>query len=195
MVFCKQREEAIGLICGKAVSQMNAVYVYLQLYRLFDNVTPIKGIDCGRLCDKACCKGDGGMYLFPQEEKVFNFLRPDWAKIENSDFKYEYDGKKKNLKICTCTGSCDRYQRPLACRIFPLTPYLDKSGELKIIVDPRAKAVCRLSMAYNVEDFDRKFVDNVRKTFVLLCKNKEIYEFMKEYSSYLETYMKFFDKI
>ncbi len=173
---------------------MNAVYVYLQLYRLFDNVTPVRGLDCGLLCSKACCKGDGGMYLFPQEEKVFEFLKPPWLSVEESDFEYTYKNKKKNLKICFCTGKCDRYQRPLACRIFPLTPYIDKNGNFDIITDPRAKSVCRLAEAYRKDDFNRIFLENVRKTFILLCKNKEIYEFMKEYSSYLETYMQFFYK-
>ena len=61
---------------------MNVEYIYLQLYRLFDNSTPLKA-DCGKLCGKSCCKGDdGGMYLFPGEEKVFGLLNPDWTKIE-----------------------------------------------------------------------------------------------------------------
>ena len=30
-----------------------------------------------------------------------------------------------------CDGTCDRYQRPLACRIFPLTPYLGKDGKIE----------------------------------------------------------------
>ncbi len=170
---------------------MNAVYVYLQLYRFFDNTFPIKGIDCGRLCDKACCKGDGGMYLFPGEERVFDFLRPSWAKVEKSDLVYKYNGKEKHTRFCNCNGTCDRYQRPLACRIFPLTPYMDKKGNLEVIIDPRAIPVCRLAKVYDTEDFNRKFVDNVRKTFVLLCKNKEVSEFMKEYSSYIGTYRRF----
>ena len=46
---------------------MNSAYLYLQLYRLFDSITPVR-TDCGGLCDKACCRGDdGGMYLFPGE--------------------------------------------------------------------------------------------------------------------------------
>ena len=42
---------------------MNTAYIYLQLYKLFDDVTPVP-VDCGQLCDKACCKGDDrGMFL------------------------------------------------------------------------------------------------------------------------------------
>lgn len=172
---------------------MNAVYAYLQLYRFFDGVTPVKGVDCGKLCRKACCKSDGGMYLFPGEEKVFDFLQPYWAKVEKADFSYSYNGKEKKVNFCTCNGKCDRYQRPLACRIFPVTPYMDRNGMLDFVTDPRAKPICNLAKVYSLEDFDRKFVGNVKKTFTLLCKNKEISEFMKEYSRYLETYMKFYD--
>ena len=106
---------------------MNTAYVYLQLYKLFDEITPVP-VDCGELCSKACCMGDdSGMYLFPGELEVFKLLTPDWAKIENSDFKYTHNNKTYSLPICFCDGSCDRFQRPLACRIFPLTPVLDEN--------------------------------------------------------------------
>ena len=100
---------------------------------------------------------------------------------------------KKNLKIAFCDGSCDRYQRPLACRIFPLTPYLD-GGKLRVITDPRSKAVCPLGQNLGVDDYDRSFVRNVNTAFVILAKNKEFRAFLAEYSRYLEDYLKFFPK-
>lgn len=170
---------------------MNSAYLYLQLYRLFDEVTPIRA-DCGALCDKACCGGDdAGMYLFPGEEKVYSLLKPDWIKIEESDFTYEFGGEEKRVKIAFCKGECDRYQRPLACRIFPLTPYL-KDGRIEVITDPRSKAVCPLGKTLKTEEYDRAFVRNVRNTFVLLNKNAEFRAFMEEYSRYLDDYLKFF---
>ena len=173
---------------------MKIAYIYLQLYRLFDKSTPIKG-DCGRLCKKACCDGeDSGMYLFPGEEEVFRLLNPDWAKLEKSDFTYTYNGKEKNVPLLVCSGSCDRYQRPLACRIFPLTPYVNKSGELEIIVDPRAKALCPLSRELMADEFDYKFINNVKKAFVLLMKNKEIKEYMTSYSEYIDENRRFFEE-
>lgn len=170
---------------------MNSAYVYLQLYRLFDNSTPVK-VDCGKLCSKACCKGtDSGMYLFPGEKKVYELLEPEWIKIEKSDFKYKYEDKEKNLFIAFCDENCDRYQRPLACRIFPLTPILNKSGSLDIIIDPRSKSICPLGQAYTLDDFEPAFLKNVKKAFTLLCKNKEFYAFMQEYSNYLNDFQKF----
>lgn len=171
---------------------MNSEYLYLQLYRLFDSSTPL-GADCGELCQKACCRGDdAGMYLFPGEQSVYKMLAPDWINIEESDFTYEYNGKRKALKIAFCNGRCDRYQRPLACRIFPLTPYLDKDGALSIITDPRSKAVCPLGKTLSVEEYERSFVRNVKNCFVLLCKNAEFRAFLAEYSRYLDEFMKFY---
>lgn len=170
---------------------MNSAYLYLQLYRLFDGITPVPA-DCGALCDKACCCGDdSGMYLFPGEASVYSLLAPDWIRIEDSDFTYSFNGTEKRVKIAFCNGSCDRYQRPLACRIFPLTPYLD-NGRLRVITDPRSKSVCPLGKALHLEDYDRSFVKNVKSAFVLLSKNAEFREFLKEYSRYLEDFMKFF---
>ncbi len=170
---------------------MNSAYLYLQLYRLFDNITPVPA-DCGALCDKACCRDDeGGMYLFPGEERVYSLLKPDWVRIEESDFTYLYNGERKKVKIAFCDSFCDRYQRPLACRIFPLTPYLDE-GKITVITDPRARAVCPIAKTFLQNDYDRAFTKNVKNTFVLLTKNPEFRAFMNEYSAYLDDFLKFY---
>ena len=159
---------------------MNTAYIYLQLYKLFDDVTPVP-VDCGQLCDKACCKGDdSGMFLFPGEKEVFNLLNPDWVRIEKTDFTYDYNGKTYTTPIAMCQGYCDRYQRPLACRIFPLTPYIDKNGHMDIIVDPRAKGVCPMAKGFYLEDFDAVFIKNIKKAFSLLMKNKQFKAFMED---------------
>ncbi|MDD6736331.1 MAG: hypothetical protein PUE13_08505 [Clostridiales bacterium] len=170
---------------------MKSTYIYLQLYRLFDRSTPLLA-DCGGLCGSACCEGDeSGMYLFPGEESVYKLLNPDWGKIEYSDFEYEYNGKTKKVPILFCNGCCDRYQRPLACRIFPLTPYV-KDGQFEIIIDPRAKSVCPLASELTINQFDEKFVNNIKKSFILLMKNAEIKEYMNKYSEYIDEYRRFF---
>ena len=95
---------------------MKAEKIYRYLYKLFDEVTPIKA-DCGQLCGGACCKGDGdtGMYLFPFEECIYDGTE-NWLKICDSDFYFN----GKPVKIAICDGTCDRKKRPLSCRIFPL---------------------------------------------------------------------------
>ena len=119
-------------------------------------------------------------------------LNPDWAKVEKSDFYYEFNGKRKSVPILFCNGDCDRYQRPLACRIFPLTPYINGDKNTEIIIDPRAKAMCPLAKTLELADFDQAFVKNVKKAFSLLGKNKEIAEYLCRYSEYIDEYKKFF---
>ncbi len=172
---------------------MNTAYVYLQLYRLFDEITPVP-TDCGRLCKKACCKGDdGGMFLFPGEISVYKLLGPDWIKTDKTDFYYEYNSKRYNVPIAFCSGDCDRYQRPLACRIFPLTPYLNENGTIEVITDPRAKRLCPLAKAFFIDDYDAAFVKNVKNVFTLLAKNKQFFTFLKAYSEYLDEFRRFYD--
>ena len=171
---------------------MNTAYVYLQLYKLFDNCTPIKA-DCGQLCGKACCQGNGGMYLFPGEKKVYELLSPTWLEISDSDFNYTCNGKKVNVPFASCSGSCDRYQRPLACRIFPLTPILDSNGKINIITDPRAKSVCPLSKGLHTNEYNRKFVKNIERSFKLLMHNKCFAEYMKAYTEYINDFKRFYN--
>ena len=172
---------------------MNAAYVYLQLYKLFDSSTPV-AVDCGELCGKACCRGDdSGMLLFPGEEDVYGLLKPNWIRIEKTDFKYEYNGKEYSVPLAMCDGVCDRYQRPLACRIFPLTPYLGSDGKIKVLIDPRAKGICPMAKAFYIDDFDERFLSNVEKAFILLAKNKRVKAFLKEYSSYIDEFKRFYE--
>ena len=171
---------------------MNSAYIYLQLYRLFDNTTPLK-VDCGKLCDAACCSGDdSGMLLFPGEREVYKLLKPDGFRIEMSDLTYSYNGKAHKTPILFCDGKCDRYVRPLACRIFPLTPVLDGSGKIEIIIDPRAKSVCPLANTLHLDEYDEDFLRAVKNTFVLLSKNKQIRAFLEEYTGYINDFRRFF---
>ena len=171
---------------------MNTAYLYLQLYKLFDDATPTP-VDCGELCSKACCGGDNdsGMLLFPGEYEVYKLLEPGWAKTDKTDMTYEYNGKTYRVPILFCNGECDRYQRPLSCRIFPLTPRLDKNGKLEIVTDPRAKSVCPLAKGFYLEDYDARFMKNIRRAFTLLMKSGQFRAFMKEYTDYLEDFGKF----
>ena len=174
------------------VYAMNGAYLYLQLYRLFDENTPLT-IDCGGLCDAACCKGDNsGMFLFPGEEKVFEILKPKGFRIDMSDLTYSYNGKNYKTPILFCDGNCDRYVRPLSCRIFPLTPIINENNKIEIITDPRAKSICPLAKTLYLDEYDADFVKSVKKAFVLLSKNKRVYAFLQEYTKYINEFKRFF---
>ncbi|HHU91355.1 MAG TPA: hypothetical protein GXZ22_09930 [Clostridiaceae bacterium] len=147
--------------------------LYEKVYNILDKVTPLQS-DCGELCGKACCQSpdeDAGMYLFPGEEIMFTEL-PSWLKIEVSDFTY---GDNKPVLIAICSDKCQRELRPLACRIFPLTPYMTRSGVMSIKIDPRAIPMCPLAKEATL---DETFVSAVARVFKLLSKEKEIQSFV-----------------
>ena len=84
---------------------------------LLADVTPLK-TDCGKVCGARCCRPleaeETGMLLFPGEEEAYRG-KADWT----------LRGTAAGT-IAICSGSCERDERPLACRIFPLLPVTKK---------------------------------------------------------------------
>ncbi|MDR9827841.1 hypothetical protein RCJ22_19760, partial [Vibrio sp. FNV 38] len=78
-----------------------------------NQVTPLKK-DCGRVCGARCCLSleaeETGMLLFPGEKACYEG-REGWTVRETS-----------RGQIVFCPSRCDRQERPLACRLFPLLP-------------------------------------------------------------------------
>ena len=143
--------------------------VYNGIYRLFDDVTPLRA-DCGMLCGKACCKGDEntGMLLFPHEETAFKTI------------------KSQSGSLCVCNGVCERNDRPLSCRIFPLFPALDKNGNIKVIPDLRGADICPLVRQAENVSFDRRFLRHVRVTGKILSRDAECREFLRKVTEQIE---------
>lgn len=102
---------------------------------LFDDLTPLR-TDCGLNCGGACCQplaGENtGMLLFPGEEEYYA-NRAGYAMVSTPAGT-----------LLTCEGRCERADRPLSCRLFPLLPLLRPDG-VKVATDLRAKAVCPLA--------------------------------------------------
>ena len=148
---------------------MNVYDFYIPIYESLENVTPLKK-DCGMLCDAACCK-DGeektGMLLFPFEEKLLSGA--DFATIEDSNCEY---GDTEVAKLFFCEGTCNRALRPLACRIFPLMPYL-KNGKMTLVMNPMAKGICPLARSLEISDLEPKFVKAVKKAMNRIMKLKD----------------------
>ena len=120
------------------------------------------------------------MYLYPYEERMFE-KGADFAKISESDFMYAdtYAG------FITCDGFCKREMRPLACRIFPLVPYVDNEGRLKVIYDPRAVNFCPLEKMHITNAFKEK----VWKVSSLLFKASDTREFIIAQSRLIDDFM------
>lgn len=142
---------------------------------LLETVTPLK-TDCGKRCGAACCQsdedGNGGMLLFPGEEAL---CLPDigWATISESGLLLE----GKPVWFFTCDGTCPREARPLACRIFPLTPIIGPEGEPSVVLDVRAWPVCPL-MSHGIDGLSREFVAAVTAATALLYEDETCRAYM-----------------
>lgn len=153
-------------------------------YDLFRNNTPL-AYDCGKICNGKCCKGDEktGMLLFPGEEKLI-------------DRKMKILVGESGDKFAVCNGSCDRHERPLACRMYPLFPVIRNDGGkeyIDVVFDSRADCPI-VSGEIKIEKRFRKAVKRVGKYLLL---NEDTAVFYKKLSSEIEEYeklKKFFEK-
>ncbi len=154
---------------------------------LLVDITPLKR-DCGRLCGAACCQPDadgrGGMLLFPGEEALYDPV-PDWAEITDSGFL----AGDKQLAFLTCNGTCPRENRPLACRIFPMTPLASENG-VTAEMDVRAWAVCLL-MGHGKDGLSREFVAAVRAAMAIIWEDAQGRAYIEALTESLKAYTMF----
>ena len=136
---------------------------------LLAEVTPLK-TDCGKVCGARCCRPlegeETGMLLFPGEEEMYRG-KPGWSLRETSAGI-----------LAVCSGNCDRNERPLACRIFPLLPVI-REDSVKAAADQRAKAVCPL-LRQGIRGMDPAFTEAVREAGKLLAGDPEQRKFLEK---------------
>jgi len=140
-------------------------------------VTPMK-TDCGRLCGAACCQPDedgmGGMYLFPGEENLIEAAA--WARVEE-----EPNGPgEAGAKLLSCAGQCDREKRPLACMLFPLSPFFDGAGRVDVRLDARARPICPLACGRR-SGLSDAFVTAARAAMALIAEDEEGAAFLADW--------------
>lgn len=127
------------------------------------DLTPLKK-DCGRICGARCCRSmdseETGMLLFPGEAEGYRH-KPGW-KVLNT----------RRGDLLVCPGVCDRDERPLACRLFPLLPVIGENGKIRVLTDLRARAVCPLARQ-GKSAMDPAFIDAVRETGQILAESEE----------------------
>jgi len=133
---------------------------YLERAReMLAEVTPLK-TDCGKVCGAKCCRSlegeETGMLLFPGEEDACRG-KAGWKVLET-----------ESGPMAVCPGMCEREERPLACRIFPLLPVI-REGRVKAAADQRARAVCPL-LRQGLKGMDPAFVDAVREAGRILAE-------------------------
>ncbi len=127
------------------------------------NVTPLKR-DCGRVCGARCCRPlegeETGMLLFPGEAEAYA------GKV---GFEVRRTARGDLL---ICSGTCERDDRPLSCRLFPLLPVIGDDGKIRVVTDLRAKTVCPLARQ-GKSAMDPAFADAVREAGEILAAEDE----------------------
>ena len=141
---------------------------------ILKDITPMK-MNCGRLCDAACCQsdesGENGMLLFPFEEHFYE--KP----IEGFPFHLADDDTLfEGGKRLVCEGKCVREHRPLACRIFPLRMSVKNDGHVEAEIDPRAWCVCPILEQGGMRAMSQDFIEAVRLCGECLMKNTHMLE-------------------
>ena len=128
-----------------------------------NQLTPLKK-DCGRICGARCCRPlegeETGMLLFPGEAEAYAG-RAGWEirKTARGD-------------LLLCSGTCNREERPLSCRLFPLLPLIGDDGEIRVVTDLRARAVCPLARQ-GKSAMDPMFIEAVRQAGEILAAQDE----------------------
>ena len=151
--------------------------IWRECHSLLDSVTPLAS-DCGRLCDARCCAGgpEDGMLLFPGEESMYaspahslnagmEKILPDTWHVKDSNILLP--GRSEPIMLLVCDGKCDRSCRPVSCRIFPLLPWFDRKGRIRIRPDLRAAASCPLLFDDHAPVIRQEFAEAVCDAFLL----------------------------
>ncbi len=128
-----------------------------------NHATPLKK-DCGRICGACCCRSlegeETGMLLFPGEAEAY-------AGKDGWEIRQTARGD-----LLLCSGTCDREERPLSCRLFPMLPLIGDDGKIRVVTDLRARAVCPLARQ-GKSAMDPAFIDAVRLAGEILAADDE----------------------
>ena len=106
------------------------------------------------------------MLLFPEEEDYYEDLE-GWRIVPAG---------REMLLICP--GECERENRPLSCRIFPLMPRIRADGTVSVLTDERARAVCPLAKQ-GKRGMDPAFVQAVREAGEKLARDPAQRDFLE----------------
>ncbi len=175
-----------------ALKDIHYKKLYEKVWNKLRQTPPLSG-DCGKLCDKKCCSGTegDGMLLFPYEEVLYTEKDKSWFHLMDSNTILS-NGKR--IKLLVCNGDCPREFRPLSCRIFPLTPYMNSLGRVEFMLDLRGLGICPLVFNPTNNPLKESFVDKVYHAFPPLLKEDCVVEFIKILSEQYDDSVVFLEK-
>jgi len=144
-----------------------------------------KSFDCGSICNKSCCRGEGEIWLLPferlfYEDNGFGSSHEGMFSVKT----YENDDGTET-DVLVCKGSCDAFrdERPFWCRAFPIFPQItiETDGETdEEYVSVRGRLDVRGSMCPMVrgeEDVREDFAEKVLEAADLLCSDDDMFEY------------------
>lgn len=126
--------------------------------------------DCGTLCKDQnggipfCCSVENAVPILYKAEFSYLKKRTDLWKIWKPQTKHEINLKKnqedKHTIFCECKGVafCERENRSISCRTFPLEPYIDKRGVFVGLVFMR-EFMHGCPLTQRVNDIRQEFID------------------------------------
>lgn len=175
----------------KGITEEEAAYYH----SLLDE--EITNFNCGELCapdnggEPFCCKVENAVpYLYKME---FTYLKrkSDLWSLWQPKTKYEINLKKNNESedtvFCECKGvkHCERENRSITCRTFPLEPYLDQRGVFVGLVFMR-EFTRGCPLISRPKDIRQAFVDShyIFWEKFLLRKEEEYEIYLKSSKSY-----------
>ena len=132
-------------------------------------LTPLTS-DCGSLCAGLCCRPmegeETGMLLFPGEDALYE--KKEGYRVLDTEAG----------KLLICSGTCNRQDRPLSCRLFPLLPVL-RDGVIRVEMDERARLVCPL-VRYGKAGLAAAFVEAVGEVGKSLAEDPQQADFLAQ---------------
>ncbi|WP_367898529.1 hypothetical protein AB3N61_03905 [Leptospira sp. WS58.C1] len=171
----------------KALTEDEIQYYYTLLQ---EEVTEY---NCGSLCAPSnggipvCCQADNALpALYKAEYEMLSKRTDLWkayvpmTREEKKDFAV-YDHRK--ITFCECKGvaHCERENRSISCRTFPLEPYLDTRGVLVgLVFMQEFQTKCPLTS--RAKDIRQEFIDNH-----FLFWEKLLFRVESEYEVYTES--------
>ena len=152
-----------------------------EFYALLDeSLTPY---DCGKLCSPTnggepfCCSADNAVPMLYREEFRYLSERTQlwsrWKPKTPVDRKMKKEDETEILIFCECKGvaHCERPNRSVGCRTFPLEPYFDSMGNfVGLIFMKEFRNKCPLMS--RLKDIKQHVVDNHYRFWQLMFAKK-----------------------
>ncbi|MBV6493675.1 MAG: hypothetical protein LDLANPLL_01698 [Turneriella sp.] len=160
-------------------------------YKLLDE--PLTPYDCGKLCapqnggEPFCCILENAVPMLYREEFKYLSHRTKlwkrWSSSHPQDKKQKKDEETPILIFCECKGiaHCERENRSIACRTFPLEPYFNPKGEYVGLIFMR-EFTGKCPLIGRLKDIKQSVVDKHYEFWRLIMEKKS-----DEYDLYKST--------